>query len=303
VNLRNAIALTGRPTVTYAKLSLALGGLNECAFLCQFIYWSERTNNPDGWIYKTSDEIRDEIGISYKSQLTARKKLKALGLIEERHRWLDHQIDYRVMDDAVQKYLESIERVQNSQQEFSRMPNRNSPEVPTGILQTSQQEFSTLPDGNSLYKEHRVLTEITSENTNKHAPVLVEIPASTKSSIEDHQKQWFSEFWNYYWRKDDKIPAWRAFKKHIRSEDRYEQMLEALRAVAPEMLAKDKQFRPMAATWLNKEPWEGLGEVSPPVTALASSQPQRFNTARPSRKELASMEFDRRVMREYGGVR
>jgi hypothetical protein len=297
VNLRNAIALTGRPTVTYAKLSLALGGLNECAFLCQFIYWSERTNNPDGWIYKTSDEIRDEIGISYKSQLTARKKLKALGLIEERHRWLDHQIDYRVMDDAVQKYLEGIERVQNSQGEFSRMPNGNSPEVPSGILQTSQREFSTLPDGNSLYKEHRVLTEITSENTNKHSPVLVEIPGSTKSSIESLQKQWFDEFWRYYPRKDDKTPCWERFKVHIQTQERFDKTMEALSLVLPEWATKEKQFIPYPKSWLGKKPWNDVESIRASRGSVAIAQPQQANTARPSMQERTHAAFVRQIQR------
>lgn len=291
-----------RPIAYYPEIGQKLKSESAGVLLCQFIYWRKKGLDPDGWVYKSAAEIEAETGLTYEKQLTARKKLKSLGLIEERHRRLDHQIDFRVSMSAFQEVFQVVESVPSGRDPIGEM---GGTQIPVWVEPSPLWAEPSPPNGRDpfRYKEAEITTETTTEITNKHTPVLVEMPSSTKSSIEDLQKQWFTEFWGYYWRKDDKIPAWRAFKKHIRSEERYEQMLEALRAVAPEMLAKDKQFRPMAATWLNKEPWNDLGEVSPPVTALVPSQPQRFNTARPSRKELASMEFDRRVMREYGGVR
>jgi len=65
-------------------------------FFCQLFYWSDKTNDPDGWIYKDSDELKAETGLTYYEQTTAREKLIKLELLEEEYKRLDHKIRFRL---------------------------------------------------------------------------------------------------------------------------------------------------------------------------------------------------------------
>lgn len=114
------------------------------------------------------------------------------------------------------------------------------------------------------------------------------------------QQIWFAQWWEIYWRKEAKIPAWKTFAKHIGSENRFGQLLEITRKLLPEMLSRPVEMRKTPAAWLNTEPWEDLGEASPPQQALALAAANGGPGARLSRKEQASIEFDERMMRELG---
>ncbi len=48
--------------------------------LSQCIYWAERTNDPEGWFYKSAPEWYEELRISYYQLSRATKLLKCLGL-------------------------------------------------------------------------------------------------------------------------------------------------------------------------------------------------------------------------------
>ena len=54
-------------------------------FFGQLIYWDGKQRDPEGWIYKTQNEFHKELRLSRWNQESARKRLKKLGLIEERY--------------------------------------------------------------------------------------------------------------------------------------------------------------------------------------------------------------------------
>lgn len=91
----------GRPVAYYPKLRRITGSTNATIFICQFIYWTGKESAGDGWIYKTSDEIEDETGLSYKEQTNAREKLLAAGLLSERYARLEHQMYFKVNLEAL----------------------------------------------------------------------------------------------------------------------------------------------------------------------------------------------------------
>lgn len=49
--------------------------------LSQCVYWSDKTEDPDGWFYKTFSEWRDELGMNQHAVETARKSLEEHGFI------------------------------------------------------------------------------------------------------------------------------------------------------------------------------------------------------------------------------
>ncbi len=58
-------------------------GMSAAALLAQLEYWSSRTRDPEGWIYKSAEEFSAETGLSYYQQKAARAVLRKAGIIEE----------------------------------------------------------------------------------------------------------------------------------------------------------------------------------------------------------------------------
>ena len=95
MKLSAAISNLGRPLAYYPSLARLLG-VEESIFLCNFIYWTGSQRDPDGWIYKTWQELEVELGMSRQSQRTAQRKLCQRGLLEKKaDRW-NHRTLYRV---------------------------------------------------------------------------------------------------------------------------------------------------------------------------------------------------------------
>ena len=77
------------------------------------------------------------------------------------------------------------------------------------------------------------------------------------------QLSWFQRWWAIYWRKRDRKKAWLAFKRHVRTQARFEQVMKATKAQASEMFGKEEKYRPHGATWLNGERWDDETEKAP----------------------------------------
>ena len=72
--------------VTQAQVKLT-GSPNTALFLAQCLYWSnlDMVKNRSGWFYKTRDEWKAETWLSRYKQEKARKTLKDLNILQERH--------------------------------------------------------------------------------------------------------------------------------------------------------------------------------------------------------------------------
>jgi hypothetical protein len=92
--------------------------------------------------------------------------------------------------------------------------------------------------------------------------------------LASQQKIWFAMWWAEYWHKRSKKAAWGAFRKHVKTEERFQVVLGAIRAQKPEMLEREPAKRPYASTWLNGERWED--ELQPPASATRQSEPPRI---------------------------
>ncbi|MFM0010948.1 hypothetical protein [Paraburkholderia sediminicola] len=72
-----------------------LGSVQATLFFCQFLYWTGKEGDARG-IYKTRADIQRETGLTRTEQETARKKLRALGVLRETHQTLDNRIYYKL---------------------------------------------------------------------------------------------------------------------------------------------------------------------------------------------------------------
>ncbi len=129
----------GRPVAYYPSLRKITGSTNATILLCQFIYWRGKESDPNGWLYKTAEDIEQETGLSYGEQKTARRDLIAAGLLEEYYARLDHQMRFRLLLEAINEKWGTIE---------------------TSIPESGKPQFGN--DGNTHSLNE---SEITAENT------------------------------------------------------------------------------------------------------------------------------------------
>jgi hypothetical protein len=88
-----------------------LGGDHLAAlFLEQLLYWTERTNDRDGWIVKTYDEWEAELGLSKYLVRRICETLKVYGVETDVHRSPFHKmqpvVHYRVNLDALERQID-----------------------------------------------------------------------------------------------------------------------------------------------------------------------------------------------------
>jgi hypothetical protein len=88
--------IKGKPVAYYPLFASVLKGVNPAIFICQFMYWHGKETDPEGWIYKTVEQIREETGLSKDEQQTARRILRMKGLLEEKKKGLPPVNHYRV---------------------------------------------------------------------------------------------------------------------------------------------------------------------------------------------------------------
>lgn len=101
------IAILGSPIAYYTAFARVLGGVEAGILTSQFFYWYGKGHDPDGWIYKTQAEIEEETGLTRRNQETARKKLRDLGVLEERYTGMPAKLYYRLNLDRLFSLMNS----------------------------------------------------------------------------------------------------------------------------------------------------------------------------------------------------
>jgi len=100
----------GKPVAFYPGLKKITKSTTATLLLCQLIYWMGKQADINGWIFKESDELEIETGLSYDEQKTAREHLLKLGFIEEKYHRLDHKMAFKVKEDQVNESWENASR-------------------------------------------------------------------------------------------------------------------------------------------------------------------------------------------------
>lgn len=103
-------ALIGeRPIALCPLIAKAFGSIKLAVLWCQINYWSSRTSDPEGWIYKTIPDIFDETALSRKELETARRDGEKLGVLESQAMGLKNTVHYRInfekSKEVIEKYV------------------------------------------------------------------------------------------------------------------------------------------------------------------------------------------------------
>ncbi len=73
--------------LAYLRDFVELAGDHKAALLLsQLLYWTDRTRNPEGWIYKTHADWKRELGLGRYEVDHARKQHAAIGVLQEKIR-------------------------------------------------------------------------------------------------------------------------------------------------------------------------------------------------------------------------
>ncbi len=86
----------GRPIAFYSAYAHALGSVTAALLLSQLCYWSDKGHTGEGWIYKTQAELELETGMGRREQETARRVLRAAGILEEQKAGTPARLYFRV---------------------------------------------------------------------------------------------------------------------------------------------------------------------------------------------------------------
>ncbi len=103
MRVQDAYFEAGRPVAFFPALRAVTGSLSATVLLCQLLYWTGRESGGDGWIHKTAEDLREETGLTYEEQKSARARLKARGLLEEHYRRGEHEQYFRVNLEALNR--------------------------------------------------------------------------------------------------------------------------------------------------------------------------------------------------------
>lgn len=101
----NIAELLDRPIAFHRSFVRLNVGISGALLLSQAVYWSHRTNDADGWFFKSRDEWIDETGLTRYEQEGARQRLRAIGVLEEELRGVPARLFYRVDFEALERLL------------------------------------------------------------------------------------------------------------------------------------------------------------------------------------------------------
>ena len=85
-----------RPIAFHRLFADIAGSVGGGVFLSQLYYWSEKTDDPQGWIYKTAAEWYDETMLGRRELDSIRKVLKEKGIIKEKLAGVPATVHYKI---------------------------------------------------------------------------------------------------------------------------------------------------------------------------------------------------------------
>lgn len=150
----------GHPISYYPKLVPVAGSVNATVLLCQLLYWDGKQHDPDGWIYKTQDELREETGLTRAMQEEARGKLRSRGILEEVKRGVPARLYYRVDIDALERAWEEHVLPQTRMRESRILgsgdvaPENAGKSHPLTITETTSETTQRRDESSDPYQKH-----------------------------------------------------------------------------------------------------------------------------------------------------
>jgi hypothetical protein len=101
-------------TVGYSPdLARVVGGATIGLFLSQLLFLSDKGHNPEGWVYKSEQEMGRETGLTKREQQTARRKLLSLGVIAIMRGGWKNTYHFKVIWERLYQVITGSQQAQN----------------------------------------------------------------------------------------------------------------------------------------------------------------------------------------------
>lgn len=136
--------LTKRVVAVPPILIKVFGSAKLAIMWSQIAYWKDKTNDKDGWIYKTQVEMYEETGLTRKEQDKAREIGRKLEVLEDKVMGTPPKIHYRV---NLEKTVELIEKYLSESNTQSLFPVEDAPEKTPGQIAI---DFFNTGNGSSI---------------------------------------------------------------------------------------------------------------------------------------------------------
>ncbi|ELN2576668.1 hypothetical protein RY966_002387 [Enterobacter kobei] len=188
----------GRAVAYYPSLTKHLGGVSATVLFCQLTYWMDKITSDLG-VHKTAEEIEAETGLSYEEQLTARKKLKKLGVLVETNKRLEHRIYYKVNFEQLDQILtQAFDNKPNGQNPFGEKGKANFGNE--GIPCPRDGESPARGEGKAHFDPTEITTEITTENKTHSQPDKQsdDLPGKTEKQKTKQPRIDYQEYFDAY---------------------------------------------------------------------------------------------------------
>lgn len=147
MSLSHFLVDVGHPVAYYPKLARMLGSVNAAVFLCQLLYWTDKTQ--DGWIYKTQPEIEEETGLTRRKQETVRTQLVDKEILAEARRGSHGTLHFRVdtikLDALWSEWLKTP-MAESANDECTKPPNANGGKRQSIITESTTETTSESTD-------------------------------------------------------------------------------------------------------------------------------------------------------------
>ncbi len=122
-------------TLTIPRVFIDLTGDHIAALLLsQILYWQDRTEDDDGWFYKTGDEWEQELGLTYAQVKRASRQLEKFG-VETKLRKVrgaprtHYRVNYAYFVDLILKFLENQESRKSTKLKVDFQESRKSMDI------------------------------------------------------------------------------------------------------------------------------------------------------------------------------
>ena len=188
----------GQSVAYYPSIAKVLGSTDATIFVCQFVFWCEEfedeNENISVWIQKTASEIYDKTGIGHNSQVTVRKKLRELGILQEKLMGnpakLNFKFDFSKVNELLSIGIEVKNKVKNPTQTKGMNGKFVSASESFGNLASEKQAsdiFGNLASetfGNKIdtFSETTYIRESNKEDKEENTPEKIEIKSASKDA-------------------------------------------------------------------------------------------------------------------------
>lgn len=172
-----------QPAFAQLRAGKVKSGPAAAVLLSQLVYWHNRMDGE--WLYKTREDIKKETGLSRDEQETARKRLVALGVLQEELRGVPATVHYRINTERLEALLLAPDQAESQmgatpptrwgqprQQDGGNTPNKMAAVHPTSRGEPTQQvgrNPANFPTGDYTESTQEITQEITQKAGEKNS--------------------------------------------------------------------------------------------------------------------------------------